>query len=69
MTPTIDEIAAQLQGYDPKSLRADAVVQFLDRLVEPVAEVEQVAVFEALDRILAQDIVSPISVPFASVES
>jgi molybdopterin molybdotransferase len=63
MTPTMDQIAAQLQGYDPKSLRADAVGQFLDRLVEPVAEVEQVAVFDALDRILAQDIVSPISVP------
>ena len=63
MTPTIDQIAAQLQGYDPKSLRADAVLQFLYKLVEPVAEVEQVAVFDALDRILAQDIVSPISVP------
>jgi molybdopterin molybdotransferase len=63
MTPTMDQIAAQLQGYDPKSLRADAVVQFLDRLVEPVAEVEQLAVFDALDRILARDIVSPISVP------
>ena len=61
MTPTMDQIAAQLQGYDPQSLRADAVGQFLEKLVEPVTNVEQVSVFDALDRILAQDIVSPIS--------
>ncbi len=63
MTPTIEQIAAQLQAYDPQSLRADAVLQFLERLVEPVTEVEQVGVFDALDRVLAADIVSPISVP------
>ena len=63
MNLTMDQIAAQLQGYDPHSLRADAVVPFLEKLVQPVAEQEQVGVFEALGRILAQDIVSPISVP------
>jgi molybdopterin molybdotransferase len=60
---TIDEIAAELQGYDPKSLRASDVGLFLDRLVEPVADIEQVGVFDALQRVLAHDIVSPISVP------
>jgi len=63
MTPSIDQIAAQLQGYDPQSLRADAVLPFLAQLVEPVAASEQVGVFDALDRVLARDIVSPISVP------
>ena len=63
MTPSIEQIAAQLQGYDPQSLRADAVLQFLAKLVDPVSATEQVGVFGALDRVLARDIVSPISVP------
>jgi len=60
---TLESIAAQLQGYDPKALRADMVNAFLDRLVTPVTEMETVGVFEALDRILAEDVISPISVP------
>jgi molybdopterin molybdotransferase len=60
---TIEQIAAELQGYDPQSLRAEAVLEFLARLVEPVHETEQVGVFDALGRVLAQDVVSPISVP------
>ncbi|HEY8049915.1 MAG TPA: molybdopterin molybdotransferase MoeA, partial [Ramlibacter sp.] len=60
---SIADIAAQLQGYDPKALPADAVNEFLARLVEPVREVEEVSVFDALGRVLARDIVSPISVP------
>jgi molybdopterin molybdotransferase len=60
---TLGEIAAQLQGYDPQALSADAVNDFLARLVEPVADIEQASVFDALGRVLAEDIVSPISVP------
>ncbi|MBK9572821.1 MAG: molybdopterin molybdotransferase MoeA [Rhodoferax sp.] len=60
---TTEQIAAELQGYDPQSLRAEAVLEFLARLVEPVQETEQVSVFDALGRVLAQDVVSPISVP------
>jgi molybdopterin molybdotransferase len=60
---TLQEIAAQLQGYDPQALSATAVNDFLARLVEPVRDTEQVAVFDALGRVLARDIVSPISVP------
>jgi molybdopterin molybdotransferase len=60
---TIADIAAQLQGYDPQALSAEAVGEFLARLVTPVRETETVAVFDALDRILARDLVSPISVP------
>jgi molybdopterin molybdotransferase len=60
---SLQEIAAQLQGYDPQALSATAVNDFLARLVEPVRETEDVAVHEALGRVLAQDIVSPISVP------
>jgi molybdopterin molybdotransferase len=60
---SIAEIAAQLQGYDPQALSATAVNDFLARLVEPLREAEQVSIFDALDRVLAQDLVSPISVP------
>ncbi len=60
---TIAQIAAALEGYDPQSLRADQVQAFLAELVEPVVETEQVAVFDALGRVLAQDLISPVSVP------
>ena len=60
---TIDQIAATLQGYDPQALSADAVGAFLERLVSPVAQTESVSVLDALGRVLARDLVSPISVP------
>src|SRR5690606_14999179 len=60
---TIAEIAAQLQGYDPQALPAEAVGEFLARLVTPVQDTEKVGVFDALGRVLAQDLVSPLSVP------
>jgi molybdopterin molybdotransferase len=60
---TIEQIAAELQGYDPQALSAERVNQFLAQLVEPVTATETVGVFEALGRVLAQDVVSPISVP------
>jgi molybdopterin molybdotransferase len=63
MSLKVEEIAAQLQGYDPHSLRAADVNLFLERLVEPVRATEQVGIFDALGRVLAQDLVSPISVP------
>lgn len=63
MQKSVDAIAAELRGYDPKSLRASDVDRFLARLVDPVADIEQVGVFDALQRVLACDIVSPISVP------
>ena len=60
---TIAQIAAELQGYDPQALPADAVNAFLAELVAPVTQTERVPLFEALGRVLAEDIVSPISVP------
>ncbi|HEY0822447.1 MAG TPA: molybdopterin molybdenumtransferase MoeA, partial [Ramlibacter sp.] len=63
MSRTIAEIAAQLQGYDPQALSAEGVGEFLARLVTRVAETETVGVLEAHGRVLARDLVSPISVP------
>ncbi len=58
-----EQIAAELQGYDPKALPAHQVNGFLARLVQPVTETERVGVFAALGRVLARDVISPISVP------
>lgn len=60
---SIAEIAARLEGYDPQALSAAQVGEFLAQLVEPLQETQQVAIFDGLDRVLARDIVSPISVP------
>ena len=60
---SIAEITARLEGYDPQALGAAQVGEFLAQLVEPLQETQQVAIFDALDRVLARDIVSPISVP------
>ncbi len=60
---SIEQIAADLQGYDPQALSAASVNDFLARLVEPVTQAEELPLFDALDRVLAQDVVSPVSVP------
>ncbi|MCB1978615.1 MAG: molybdopterin molybdenumtransferase MoeA, partial [Burkholderiaceae bacterium] len=59
----IAEIAARLQGYDPEALHAAQVTAFLEQLVQPVQECETVELHAALGRVLASDVVSPISVP------
>ena len=60
---TLDQIAAELQGYDPQALRADIVNAFLERMVDPVSGTEDLGLFEALGRVLAHDVVSPFNVP------
>ena len=60
---TLDQIAAELQGYDPNALPADAVDEFLSRLVEPLTQTERVGLFDALDRVLAADLIAPLNVP------
>ena len=62
---SIDDIAAALQGYDPQALSVDQVNAFLHELVHPVSadESQDVFLMDALGRVLAQDVISPISVP------
>ena len=60
---SLDQIAERLQGYDPQALPASQVNAFLAQLVQPVREQETVPLMQAHGRILAQDVVSPISVP------
>ncbi len=60
---TIDQIAAELQGYDPQALSARDVLTFLSQLVQPVEATQDLPLFEALGRVLAEDVVSPFDVP------
>ena len=61
----IADIAAVLDGYDPPALSVSAVQAFLAHLVAPavVSAHEEVGVRDALGRVLAEDIISPVSVP------
>jgi molybdopterin molybdotransferase len=63
LSQSLASIAAELQGYDPQALRVAEVNKFLSRLAEPVTECEYLDLFQALGRVLAQDLISPISVP------
>lgn len=60
---SIEDIAAALQGYDPQALSVQQVGEFLQHLVQPVTASETLPLFEALDRVLAEDVISPINVP------
>lgn len=62
---SLDDIAAALQGYDPQALSVAQVGEFLAQLVQPLdtAQAQDLPLFEALGRVLAQDIISPIHVP------
>ena len=60
---TIEQIAAELQGYDPQALPAADVARFLSLLVTPVTDRLELPLFEALGRVLAEDVVSPFDVP------
>lgn len=60
---TIQQIAAQLPGHDPQAMTATQVGDFLARLVEPLRETETIGLSDALGRVLASDVISPVSVP------
>ncbi len=60
---TLTEIGEQLAGYDPQALSADGVLAFLAHMVTPLGGAQAVPLMQALDRILAEDVISPLSVP------
>jgi molybdopterin molybdotransferase len=61
--PSLDQIAAQVAGYDPNALPVAQAQDFIARLVPRVQAVESLAIRSALGRVLARDIVSGIDVP------
>ena len=60
---TLQQIADELQAYDPQAMSADDVSLFLSKLVVPVAEARELPLFESLGRVLAEDVISPLDVP------
>ncbi|AQV94958.1 molybdopterin molybdenumtransferase MoeA [Cupriavidus necator] len=61
--PSLQSIISCLSDYDPTALPVDQANRIIGEVVEPVRGVEQVPIRSALDRVLAEDIVSPIDVP------
>lgn len=61
----IAELASALAGHDDADLSVEAVHAFLSQLMASavVTRHESVSLFDALGRVLSEDIVSPVSVP------
>lgn len=62
---SLDEIAQALQGFDPQALSVNKAQEFIQHLVQtlPAIATEELPLMQALGRIVAQDIISPINVP------
>jgi len=62
---SLDEIAQALQGFDPQALSVNKAQEFIQHLVQtpPVIATEELPLMQALGRIVAEDIISPINVP------
>lgn len=63
MPITLNTLADELPGYDPGALRVDLAQEAIARCITPVADTERVPLKQALGRVLAADLVSPIDVP------
>lgn len=61
--PSLQDIAAQVSGYDPNALPVAQAQEFIARLVPRVEAVEMLPLRSALNRVLARDLVSPFNVP------
>jgi molybdopterin molybdotransferase len=62
MTSILQAVSC-LTDYDPDSLPVDTARRLTRELVEPIDGTEQLFVRAALDRVLAEDVISPIDVP------
>ncbi|WCM18864.1 molybdopterin molybdotransferase MoeA [Paraburkholderia bryophila] len=60
---TLNDFSRCVAQYDPHALPVKAAQAIVRQWAAPVAAVERVALRDALDRVLAADIVSPIDVP------
>jgi molybdopterin molybdotransferase len=65
MPSKLDQIADTLPGYDADSLHVDLAQQAIARFITPVTDSENVPLKQALGRVLAGDLSSPIDVPAA----
>ncbi|HEY0063498.1 MAG TPA: gephyrin-like molybdotransferase Glp [Telluria sp.] len=62
-TPTLQQVTSCLSAYDPDALPVRDAQRIIHDFITPVTGTEQVALLAALDRVLAEAIISPISVP------
>ncbi|MDB5794228.1 MAG: molybdopterin molybdotransferase MoeA [Noviherbaspirillum sp.] len=60
---TLFDIVAAMPDYDPNALPVAQAQKIIREFIAPVRAVERVALRSALDRVLAEDIISPINVP------
>lgn len=65
---TLQSVVNDFPDYNPQSLQVNQAIAIMRDFVHPAAqalEVEEVDIFDALNRVLATDIISPIDVPAA----
>ena len=62
-TPTLNDVTSCLSGYDPDALPVRDAQRIIGEFIAPIEGAEDVPLLEALGRVLAADIISPISVP------
>ena len=60
---TLNDLSASVARFDPQALPVSAAQQIVLQWATPVVASERVPLVEALDRVLAADLVSPIDVP------
>lgn len=60
---TLPEIISCLAGYDPDAVPVAQAQQIIREIVAPLTDTEPSGLMDALGRVLAADIVSPINVP------
>ena len=63
MPITLNNLANDLPGYDPDALRVDLAQQAIARSITPITDTEHVPLRQAIGRVLAGDLISPINVP------
>ena len=61
--PTLTQFVSNLADYDPNALPVAQAQRIVQDFVQPILGIETVAIWQALDRVLAADVISPISVP------
>ncbi|HEX9172639.1 MAG TPA: gephyrin-like molybdotransferase Glp [Telluria sp.] len=61
--PRLADVVSCLAAYDPDALPVRDAQRIIREFVTPVNSTEQVALRAALGRVLARDVISPISVP------
>jgi molybdopterin molybdotransferase len=61
--PTLTQFVNNLADYDPNALPVTQAQRIVQDFVQPILGIETVTIWQALDRVLAADVISPISVP------